>query len=133
MISFLKKEDKLGFFIRPVDVTFAPGYHNCIADPIDLGTLELFVYTSNRSLEWYIAAVMKMFANARHYNPPGHPAHDEAVRLQRLFVARLEGEDDVCKEAAAGLCMLNQDIRGVAADGLLLLMHQKSGVNAAMS
>ena len=45
-----------------------------------------------------LTAVSRMFSNAILYNPTGHPVHEEARRLQRVFYKMIE--NDILAEVA---------------------------------
>lgn len=93
IIRLLDREDRMNYFNKPVDETFAPGYYDIIKNPTDIATIAAQVLTTFTTAEHTIEQIARVYTNAMRYNPPGHPVHDEARRLLSYLADALEGDD----------------------------------------
>jgi hypothetical protein len=82
--------DAARFFAEPVPED-TPGYHEAIAEPMDLGTIQGQLARGKlRSWAEYYRLVRLVFCNARVYNMPGSRIADAAVQLHEAFQTRFE-------------------------------------------
>ena len=80
-------------FSQPVDPIQLniPEYLDVIQRPMDLGTIRNKLRARQYStLLDMVYDVRLTFENALLFNPPGHPVHEAAVDLSRLFSKALE-------------------------------------------
>jgi len=79
-------------FRRPVNAAALnlKDYHRVISNPMDLGTIySRLVLGEFDDLREFVSDVELVFANAKLYNPVGHPVHTMAVEVQDAFFREL--------------------------------------------
>ena len=91
MLSFIKRQDKHRLFWYPVDRTIAPNYDQVVEHPVDLYSLQqayqLGMFMND--ISWYVFMILRMLQNAKLYNPKNHFVHQEACRIECLFLEEL--------------------------------------------
>lgn len=88
-LSFVNKlwaADTLAMFHHPVSATEVPGYHEVIAEPMDLSTIrkkiEAGTYAADAEVEDDVAL---MLSNALDFNEKGSQWHDLAKQLKKRY------------------------------------------------
>ncbi|KAJ8077212.1 hypothetical protein PM082_001640 [Marasmius tenuissimus] len=95
LIAQIKKKDDYAFFLQPVDTTLVPGYTDIIKHPMDFGTMSNKVAKGRyRSLEEFADDFRLVVNNAKTFNPPGTPYHNEAQKIETW------GLDHIAKASA---------------------------------
>lgn len=88
-LSFVQKlweADTLAMFHHPVSATDVPGYHDVVAEPMDLSTIRQKIeeerYSSDSEVEDDVAL---MLSNALDFNEKGTQWHALAKKLRKLY------------------------------------------------
>lgn len=84
LVDDLCKYDKKGFFLNPVTLDIAPGYHDIIKEPIDLGTMRANILNAKyKHFESFIADLGLMFHNCKTYNKPDTIVAEAGIALEK--------------------------------------------------
>ena len=85
LLNSLRKEDKNGWFAKPVTETEAPGYANVIRRPMSFETLQKKIENGEvRNFIQFRRDVDLMLLNAQLFNPPYHDAWKDAHNLRQI-------------------------------------------------
>eukprot|EP00465_Bigelowiella_longifila_P014684 CAMPEP_0185256974 /NCGR_PEP_ID=MMETSP1359-20130426/6037_1 /TAXON_ID=552665 /ORGANISM="Bigelowiella longifila, Strain CCMP242" /LENGTH=432 /DNA_ID=CAMNT_0027841819 /DNA_START=96 /DNA_END=1394 /DNA_ORIENTATION=+ len=89
LLMSLKRHKYGPTFGEPVPVT-VPGYHDMIKKPMDLGTIESYIFEQNDyNIEGFASDISLVWSNAMRFNPPQHPIHEMAVVLKKFCEGRI--------------------------------------------
>eukprot|EP01066_Platyproteum_vivax_P009047 Platyproteum_vivax@DN3947_c0_g1_i1.p1 len=91
ILAVIKKGDLGGFFLEPVDPIQLqiPDYHKIITHPMDLGTIETKLRTSDKnsysSVKEFYDDVILVFTNAEKYNHKNSEVYKDSKKLRKVF------------------------------------------------
>jgi hypothetical protein len=100
LLTSLRRNRKLGWFLSPVDAVALPDYLTIVAQPMDIGTLEEMVEGGNiHTLAEFASTLALIWKNALFYNPEGEVT--EAARVcKQVSMTKLQ---DIAEEVGVTL------------------------------
>lgn len=98
LVSMVRRQDRNGFFENRVDEVRdnAPGYYSVIQHPISLGEICEKVQRGGVKDLDILEDIHRMLNNAMIYNPPRHPVHEEAKRIEGWVIHKVSKTNTEC-------------------------------------